>query len=106
MDAKVVRILTGEVIIGEVTVDHEKLHIKNPRNLMMNQTNQGLQIGLTPVGIPGVAEESKDISFYHAQVIWSIEGSAQIQQQYMKEVTGIITTNQMPAGNSKFSLVR
>lgn len=99
MSVKVHRLNTGEEIIGEVTSENDcHIELKNPANIVMQKTEQGVGVGL----VPWMAyAQSNKVTIFQSHVQATCEIDDQLRNEYSRIFgTGIqiASADQIPKG--------
>ena len=84
MSVKLIRLVTGEEIVGKVCVLEYRTIISDA--LMLLPTQQGLQF----VPFPMLAKDNKEISINNNNVVYVCEVKSEILAAYEEEITGIV----------------
>lgn len=88
MNVKVLKLVSGEEIIGKVKKENGKYHIEDPLKIIMVPSGNGIGMALAPY-VPYTTNEKIDINEEH--VMLEIEPMEDLKSGYISEVTGIVT---------------
>jgi hypothetical protein len=96
MDIRILKLVTGEEVLGEIVLDTETIRVKNPVGVAVVRGKDGMpNVGFAPFPLHAEGKSGLTVDFDRRNVVYSYEPAEDFQRNYDQIFgTGIILPKQ------------